>query len=998
MRATPKIERTQVLVSVQVFGAKRTNLHQQYDSPRAQRRCHDNRPMALSPGNAGPPNGSEPTARWTLRLLGGFELSDGEQRYARLASRPVVALLARLALWPNRNHPREELVELLWPGVDPQISRNRLRQALSVLKSVLEPPSAVPAPVLEADRYDVRVVKGAIDCDVLAFDREARLGRAEVALALYRGELLPGYFDEWVLDERDRLQAVSERLEARVQSTVAARTAPPATGQPATSTATSATASDRIGQRAALPVYLTRHFMPDALRAAWLNEAASHRLLTLLGPGGSGKTRLAVELAHAVLASGRSETDPAPDGRGPSIAPIDGVAFVSLVACNTRARALDALAVALGVSGQSGDPVTELVSALSQRRLMLVLDNFEQLVDTAGDVVATLTGALPDLRIVVTSRRALGIDGERAVPVPPLDLPPIDLPLVLAASNPSVGLFIDRARQVRADFHLGESNRLPVLGLVRALEGLPLAIELAASRIRSLPAARILELLTADDAVAPRLELLSRTGPRSALDARHASMDRAIRWSWQLLSSDEASLMQALSVFSGGCSAAAAAAVRGLTPIQAALRIDALVANSMLRATEMPWGEMRFELYESIREFALTELRQAPLDGSEAAMRAAHRAWMLDWAEGLPTTPSLPAIRAEMANLSMALNTAGADGDPAIAIRTVLALCQVHDDVVLGPDSLASLERAVLRCDNAELRSRGHTQLAQLLFAAARGEAARRHAELGLEQVLDDPGLRARAMHVKARLHWLSVGYAPWLDAFIDEADALARAAQDLAVQARVTVLRAAIAYAYRRDMVLGESLYRAALALWERLGNQHAINGGRYFVALVVHEAKRHAEAIERADEVVLSAARLGDTRRVSQALQVRGKAEAALRRWPQAAASYREAVRLAWEGMAMVELGRALRDLPAALAHLRETESAVRLQAFAAGYWQAHIGHADPFDERQARRVRRLSAGRMTTSQWEAARRGAATMGLADAVALALRDTPVSVAPTRH
>jgi predicted ATPase len=561
--------------------------------------------------------------------------------------------------------------------------------------------------------------------------------------------------------------------------------------------------------------------------------------------------------------------------------------------------------------------------------------------------------------------------------------------------NPAVGLFIDRARQVRADFHLGDGNRHAVLGLVRALEGLPLAIELAASRVRSLAPARILELLAGGEVGSPRLELLARTGPRGALDVRHASMDRVIRWSWQQLSPDEASLMQALSVFSGGCTAPAAAAVRGLTPLQAAVRLDALVASSMLRATETPWGEMRFDMYEPIREFGLMELRQSPQAGAEAGLRAAQRAWMLEWAEALPTTPSLPAIRAELPNLSASLHTALADGDPATALRAVLALCRAHDEVVLGPDSLAYLQHAVVRCEDTELRSRGHTQLGQLLFAAARGDEARRHAELGLEQVPDEPGLRACAMHVKARLHWLSSGYAQWLDPLIDEAQALAHAAQDVTVLARLTVLRAAIAYAHRRDMALGESLYRAALALWERLGNRHAVNGGRYFVALVAHEAGRHQEAITRADEVVNSARELDDTRRVSQALQVRGKAQAALRHWHDAAASFREAIRLAWDVMAPVELARAMRDLPPTLAHLRQGEAAVRLQAFSAAYWQAHIGRADPFDTRQERRVRRLVARRMTPARWQAARRSGAEMGPADAVALVLHEAPADAEP---
>jgi predicted ATPase len=639
--------------------------------------------------------------------------------------------------------------------------------------------------------------------------------------------------------------------------------------------------------------------------------------------------------------------------------------------------------------GGADDDIAPILLALHERALLLVLDNFEQLVEQAADIVARLAAALPRLRLMVTSRRALGLDGERALPVPALALPEAEraVPLAEALANPAVALFVDRARHVRADFHLGEHNKQAVLDLVRALEGLPLAIELAASRVKSLGPARILELLAAGDS--PRLELLARSGPRSALDARHASMERAIRWSWQQLSAEEASLMHALAMFGGGCTVAAAAAVRGIAPLAAALRLDALVACSMLRTTAMPSGDLRFAMYEPIREFALVELRQSGAAGAEAGLRAAHRAWMLEWAEALPSTPSLPALRAELPNLSTALHSALADGDAMSALRTVLALGRAHDDLVLGPDSLASLEQAVARCDDAELRSRGHTQLAQLLFAAGRGDAARRHAELGLEQVPDEPGLRARALQVKARLHWLLVGHSAWLEPSVDEAEALARAAHDTQVLARLTVLRAAISYAHHRDLVQGEALYRQALAMWERLGTQHDINAGRYFVALMAHEAGRHEEAIQRADEVAASARQLADPRRASQALQVRGKALAALRRWQEAAATLHESIQLAWDAMAPVELTRALRELPRVLAHLRRAEAAVRLQAYAAQAARAHVGRADTFDAEQEMRVRRLVAGRITPGRMEALRREGAALGTAEAVAMALAES---------
>jgi DNA-binding SARP family transcriptional activator len=159
---------------------------------------------------------------WQVQVLGGLELDSGNQRLTRLPSRAVAALLARLALWPQRLHPREELVELLWPGVELAVGRNRLRQALSTLKSLIEPPGA-PV-VLQADRLGVRVVSGALGCDAREFEALVRAGRHAEALALYRGELLPGFYDDWIDEERLRLAALRDRIVGDTQAHTNANT------------------------------------------------------------------------------------------------------------------------------------------------------------------------------------------------------------------------------------------------------------------------------------------------------------------------------------------------------------------------------------------------------------------------------------------------------------------------------------------------------------------------------------------------------------------------------------------------------------------------------------------------------------------------------------------------------------------------------------------------------------------------------------------------------
>ncbi len=171
-------------------------------------------------------------AQWQMRLLGGLRAQRGPLVLTRFGSRSVAALLARLALFPERTHAREELIELLWPGVGLEVGRNRLRQALFTLRQLLEPPGPVPAPVLLADRTGIRVVPGALAVDALLFERSMREGRFEEALRHYGGELLPGFYDDL---DRPGTAAPGRPARARGAGLPAARAAalaPPAPPAP----------------------------------------------------------------------------------------------------------------------------------------------------------------------------------------------------------------------------------------------------------------------------------------------------------------------------------------------------------------------------------------------------------------------------------------------------------------------------------------------------------------------------------------------------------------------------------------------------------------------------------------------------------------------------------------------------------------------------------------------------------------------------------------------
>ena len=943
--------------------------------------------------------------RWQVRLLGAVQVTDGVERIERFPARAVAALLARLALYPDRAHAREELVELLWPGVAPSVGRNRLRQALSTLKSLLEPRDRPGASVVLADRLHLRVVPGALDCDARRFSNLALDGHDREALALYGGELMPGYYDEWIEGERRHLAELHARVAGRAPAQASKGPAHPAPGVRATEGIAAAAA---MPPPLHLPNYLTRLFGAELPVARLRALLPSHRLVTLVGPGGCGKTRLAVEVA-ASMQDGVART-PTAEGAAPeSVAAFDGVAFVPLVACGDAAQAAATLVAALRLpapaveSAAAPSSADRLTGALAGRHMLLVLDNLEQLVGEIEPLLAQLLARLPGLHLLATSRRALQIDGERCIPVEPLPVPDVDAGLESGASNPALALFVDRARAARADFHLGARNHADIAALVRALQGMPLAIELAAARVRSFTPREMLRRLqsaaSADTpgSATPGLDLLARNGPRSGLDLRHASMLRTIEWSWQLLAQDERDLLCALTVFRGGCTAEAVRALAGGARSAAAdalhLRLDALVSHSLVATRPAGDGQRhdapRFTLYEPIREFAASHLAA----DRAASWRARHRQWMLGWADGLATTPDLAEVRAEQSNLEAALASAVMDGDPAQAVELLLRLRRVLEDVELPASAMLCAEQAVASCTDPLLKSRGNSLLGPLLLLGGRSAAAldAAHAGLaGLEALpaAADPALRGRALHALARVLWRSQRDAAQALPLIAAAEPLAQAARDLDLQASLLALRAFICNATVGDHAHAYALHERALALWQRVGNRHAVHSGLYNLAVTQQQAGRNAEVLALLDRLRVSASELHDWRRLSQASNVAGNALCDLRRWGEAAQMLREALRLAWQAMAPFELAYPLWNLPRALAHLRQPESALKLAAFAAAYWERGFGKLTDADRRDLLRARRLAARQLDLARLAAAWAEGTTLELAEAVALALKD----------
>lgn len=433
---------------------------------------------------------------------------------------------------------------------------------------------------------------------------------------------------------------------------------------------------------------------------------SANRLVTVVGPAGSGKSCLAAELARRLL--GRMRGHPPRVGGGaptpggpPGSAPAwpDGIWWVDLAAVDAATPLAAAVAAAIDVQSEPGVDLQRLLERKTRpREMLLVLDNAEGLVGECAAMAGRLLRTAPGLRVLVTSREVLGFPGEAVWRVPPLSVPPPDHVVSPAEAllHDAPRLLADRAARALPGFEVIERNVADVVAVCRHLDGNPLAIELAAARVRDLPVAEIAARLQS------RLELPSGGDGEPA--ARHGSLRAAIDCSHELLTIHERMLLRRLSVFRGGCQLAAAEAVCADDELAAAGVLDLLagLVDKSLVVVRASDGMRRHELPESVRRYSAQRLEEA---GEADRLREAHLAYYLALAEeaephlrGANEAQWLDRLELDHGNLRTALAWAVHGGDDAVAGRRLAAALWrfwvAHNHVAEGREWLARLARA----------------------------------------------------------------------------------------------------------------------------------------------------------------------------------------------------------------------------------------------------------------------------------------------------------------
>jgi len=629
-------------------------------------------------------------------LFGAFRIEDKAQ-LIHLPTRKVESLLAYLILHPSP-HPREKLAALFWGDSSDASARGSLRKALALLRKYIN------EGIVLSDRESVQLNSNfPLWVDVIEFQQRSENFLADPSQYsnpnqwdYYQDDLLHDNYDDWVLPLREQyrslyldvlLRAV-ERYRAESEYKLAIEYAQRILVIDPTNERAHQhlmfcylTLGDRnkaLQQYEACERVLLGELEVEPTRETqalyrWIKQAGSEspslaarltnlpipissfvgrhkelakvkqllsnaRLVTLTGAGGSGKTRLAIHTATDLIDSFK-----------------DGIWWVELAPLTDPSLVPSAVAKALGLDGRSDQPLTETLKRFFRsRKVLLVLDNCEHLVDACAQLAESLLTSCAELKILATSRETLSLTGEHVWPVPVLSLPDVPNITLMDLLMPYEGirLFTERATAINPDFVPNDENAVAIAKICLSLDGIPLAIELAAARIKTMSIQEI------SDGLADRFQLLSAQNRTS--QTRHQTLRATVDWSYELLTEDERLLFCRLSIFSGGWTLDAVEAVcsgEGIDRNNISVLLARLVDKSLVFISD---DGKRYGMLETIRQYAGEELTEA---GSENWMVQQHLLYFLDLAEiadkkirGPEQLPWIRSLEDERDNLMVAIN------------------------------------------------------------------------------------------------------------------------------------------------------------------------------------------------------------------------------------------------------------------------------------------------------------------------------------------------------
>jgi predicted ATPase/DNA-binding SARP family transcriptional activator/DNA-binding CsgD family transcriptional regulator len=839
-------------------------------------------------------DGVERTEAVRIWLLGGFRVAVGSRTVQESAwrLRKAASLVKLLALAPGHRMHREQAMNLLWPESDKKAASNNLRQTLHAARRALTSDPAEGSRYMASEDESLALCPaGSLWVDVKAFEQAASTASRsheptayEVALDLYGGELLPAdRYEEWAKEYGQRLRetrlslllglariyeeradynsaaealrvvvseqstreeahaglmrlyalmgskrealAQYERLEEALQEALG--TEPSASSRALKEEITSGRFPPKDGRFPGSPLEEPpgdgKHNLPAprtsfAGREGEILEVkrtlAMTRLLTLTGTGGLGKTRLALEVARDLV----------------GVYP-EGVWLVELAPLTEPELVVPTVARTLEVREQPERTLLDtLIEALGDKEILLVVDNCEHLANAAAHMADALLSGCPKLRILATSREALGVGGEVLCQIPLLSLPATTGGEPDAGSDAdslvryeAVQLFVDRARLRLPDFGLTQENSGAVARVCRKLDGIPLAIELATARLGALTVEQVAQRLEVS------LDVLK--GASVAADPRHQTLRATLDWSYELLSQPERKLYGRLSVFTGGFSLEAAEAVGATDDIEQHEVLESLLSlvdKSLVVAEAANEGRMRYRMLEPVRQYGLERLE---MSGEVQEVRRRHAGYFLALAEeaeprlrGPEQAAWFERLDAENDNLRGALSWLLEQGEGVLALRLSGALGEFWHVRGHLEEGRRWLEATLARGDDAPARIKALLHAGWIAWEQLdyeRSEALGEEA-LALAREQGDSAATARALYIQGAptLYQLDFDRAA---ALFEEAARLQRGVGDVAGLAR-TIQALGLTATARHDFMRAVELHEECLALAREAGDQIGI------------------------------------------------------------------------------------------------------------------------------------------------------------------------------